>query len=84
VLQIVGATLKQQDAKDQVPPVVLFPTPPTTTAPKEQHPLIELQVLLQLPPPMKPSTALFKFLKPPPFVDRNPLDVLQSPPKIDV
>jgi hypothetical protein len=49
-LHIVGATVKQQEARLQVPPVVLLPTPPTTTAPNAKQADVELQTLLQIPP----------------------------------
>jgi hypothetical protein len=53
-LQAVGATVNMQLAKLHVPPQVLLPTPPTTTAPVAKHSLVELQAKLQLPP----NTAL--------------------------
>ena len=65
-----------------MPPVVLLPTPPTTTAPKAKHSLVELQTLLQLPPPMKPAIACERFFSPPPIVDERPLAILHIPPLI--
>ena len=44
-LQIVGATEKAQVAKFHVPPVVLLPTPPTTTAPAERQPFVAVQII---------------------------------------
>ena len=52
-LQIVGFTDHVQVAGTNVPPVVLLPTPPTTTLPNEQTAPTELQILLQKPDPMK-------------------------------
>ena len=75
--------MNAHEANDHVPPVVLFPTPPTTIAPNDKHPLVELHTLLQLPPPIKPSIVLLRFLNPPPFVERSPEVILQFPPKID-
>jgi hypothetical protein len=46
-----GPELKQHNARDQVPCVVLFPAPPTTTAPKARHPQVAFRAMLQLPPP---------------------------------
>ena len=68
-LHIVGATVNSQEANVQVPPVVLLPTPPATTAPNAKHPLVTLQTLLQFPPPMNHSIACVKFLQPPEVVD---------------
>ena len=66
---MVGAGLKVQVANDQVPPVVLLPTPPTTTAPNAKHPLVELQTELHSPPPMKPPIACARFFSPPTMLE---------------
>jgi len=42
--------VKAQLAKVQVPPVVLLPTPPATTAPYAKQPEVELHTLLFCPP----------------------------------
>ncbi len=69
----VGATVKQQLAKVHVPPVVLLPTPPTTTAPYAKHPDVELHTWLQLPAPIKPANACALFAAPPTIAEYIPV-----------
>ena len=72
--------MKQQLAKVQVPPHVLFPTPPATVAPNAKHADVTLHTWLQLPPPMNPCIAWAVFLQPPPTVDNKLVAVLALPP----
>ena len=74
---MVGETVNAQEANVHVPPVVLLPTPPATTAPNAKHPFVELHTLLQLPPPMNPAIACEMFLFPPPIIEHKPLALLK-------
>ena len=56
-LHAVGAAVNAHDAKVQVPPVVLLPTPPTTTAPNAKQPEVALHTELQFPAPTNPEIA---------------------------
>jgi hypothetical protein len=81
-LQIVGATVKVHVDKLKVPPQVLLPTPPTTTAPRDKHPLTALVALLQIPEPTNPYSADTEFFCPPTIVAFATLAVLPYPPDI--
>jgi hypothetical protein len=61
------------------PPAVLFPTPPTTTAPKARHDDVELQTLLYVPPPINELIPWVMFKSPPTIAERKPEAVLLHP-----
>jgi hypothetical protein len=76
----VGATVKLHEARDQVPPVLLLPTPPAITEPTAKQGLVALVILLQIPPIAEEKGVDTQFLKPAPTKVFKFETMLQFPP----